>query len=187
MTKNHKILIILIIFFISCKQSNYIRTTKNYFDDYAKKKYEDIMPYLSDSISIVDGDYKKTYSLEEFQQYYQWDSVFNPKSNILEISSIENNVLLTISTHSKRFEFLGNNPMITKQKVLYKENKIYEIEILESVNVDWNVWVNKRDSLVEWINVEHPDLVGFIYDMTKTGGEKYLKAISLYDSREQEE
>ena len=74
--------------------------------------------------------------------------------------------------------------MITKQKISFKENKIYTIEILESVSADWDVWTNKRDSLVEWTNMNHPELDGFIYDMTKTGGENYLKAIGYYKKRD---
>lgn len=185
MIKIQKYILILTTIFslVSCVQTNYVKITEDYFNDYEKKGFDNFSSILSDSIVIIDGDYEKLYSLAEFSIFYQWDSVFNPKIELLEISSIENNVFVTISTQSKRFEFLENNPFVTKQKISFKENRIYKIEILENIEIDWNVWTNKRDSLVQWTNNTHPELTGFINDMTKTGAEKYLKAISLYDNR----
>jgi len=166
--------------FVSCTQNDHKKIVENYFNDYAKTDFQNLSSVLSDSVVIIDGDYRKSYSLTEFSFFYQWDSVFNPKIELLEISSIENNVYVTISTYSKRFEFLESNPLRTKQKISFKENRIHKIEILENNVIYWSVWTQKRDSLVQWTNTTHPELTGFINDLTKTGAENYLKAIRLY-------
>ena len=175
--------LIFFICFFACKETNYIDITWCYLDSYENEGFNKFSSYLSDTILIVDGDYHKSYSLADFQEYFEWDSVFNPQFDLLEISSVGNNVFLTISSQSKRFEFLENNPLVTKQKITFKENKIHKIEILENVDVNWELWTQKRDSLVKWTKKNQPELSGFINDMTKAGSEKYLKAIELYNDK----
>jgi hypothetical protein len=67
-----------------------------------------------------------------------------------------------------------------RKKVYFKSGKIAEIENVEYQNVNWSTWTKNRDSLVNWIDKQHPELSGFINDMTKTGGINYIKAIELY-------
>lgn len=181
-----RITLILIAFlcFSSCQKNDFAKITQNYLNAYENLGFDKISPYLSDTITIIDGSYQKSYPLDDFQVYYEWDSVFNPQFDLLEISSTDNNVFLIVSSQSKRFEFLGNNPFITRQKISFKERRIYKIEILENIDIDWDLWTRKRDSLVKWTNSNHPELSGFINDMTKAGSEKYLKAIDLYNNKE---
>ena len=178
---------LILVSFLSlctCKNDNYTLLTKNYFNTYETKSFEELASFLSDTITIIDGDYQKSYSIKEFQIYFEWDSVFNPQFDITKISSSENNIFLTVSSRSNRFEYLGDNPFVTKQKISFRKNKIYKIEILENIDIDWKLWTSKRDTLVKWIDNNHPELSGFINDMTKEGAENYLKAIDLYHNKD---
>lgn len=53
---------------------------------------------------------------------------------------------------------------------------------MECVDADWNIWQMERDSLVKWVSINHPELDGFIHDLTMNGAINYLKAIELYEN-----
>ena len=65
---------------------------------------------------------------------------------------------------------------------LEKSRKISKIEDFEYIGTDWEKWVNERDSLVRWINKNHPKLDGFVHDLTMKGAMNYVKAIELYQN-----
>lgn len=94
------------VFLFSCKQNDRIKITENYLEAYVELGFEKLSEYLFETITIIDNGYRKTYSLAEFQTYYEWDSVFNPISIIQEISLNGDDVFVTVSTQSERFEFL---------------------------------------------------------------------------------
>ena len=61
--------------------------------------------------------------------------------------------------------------------------KVEEMNFLLSDNMDFRKWEARRDTLIFWINIHHPDLNGFDITQTIQGGQNYLKAIELYRSR----
>lgn len=70
--------------------------------------------------------------------------------------------------------------MTCQYKISFNSEKISKIEELECENVDWDIWRKKVDSLVRWTRKNHPELDGFINDMTVNGALHYIKAIELY-------
>ena len=60
-----------------------------------------------------------------------------------------------------------------KQRIHFKQGVITTIENREYMNFDVPKWTSNRDSLVSWIDINHPELSGFINDLTK----KELKII----------
>jgi len=174
--------IALLILATSCNRADNFSTYTKFIEGYYNKDFNSITDYLSDTITIKDDGYEKKYTKSDFQVYYQWDSVFQPTHEILEIYRCDSIIDVVVSISSKRFEFLENNPMITRQNIYLSEGKITVIEFVESKSADWKVWIERRDSLVKWIDNNHKELSGFIYDMTKEGAEDYLKAIDLYQN-----
>ena len=71
-------------------------------------------------------------------------------------------------------------------KISFNNGKISKLEELECTGADWNIWQNEVNTLVNWVKKHHPELDGFIHDLTMEGAVKYLKAIELYDNRTQE-
>ncbi|WP_339629929.1 hypothetical protein [uncultured Maribacter sp.] len=93
-----------------------------------------------------------------------------------------NQVFATVASKSIKNEFLKNNPLKCKFKISFESGKISKIEDFEYLGTDWNSWQSQRDSLVNWISKNHPELDGFVNDMTKKGSVKYVKAIELYEN-----
>jgi hypothetical protein len=84
-----------------------------------------------------------------------------------------------------RFEFLKNNPLSCRHKISFKDGKIAKLETLECIDADWGIWQKERDSLVNWVHIHHPDLDGFVHDLSMQGAINYLKAIELYKDNEE--
>jgi len=166
---------------ISCSQADNEQVFRNYIDAYYHHGFEDISEFLADTVTIADiDDYQKIYSKEEFRVFYQWDSVFKPDYKLISLTSTDSIVDVIQTVSSERLVFLGNNPLKTRKRVYFNNGLITRIENQEYLNVDWEVWIARRDSLVKWVDLNHPELNGFIYDMTKEGAEDYQKAMELF-------
>jgi hypothetical protein len=122
------------------------------------------------------------FSQKTFYEHFKWDSVFQPTYRIVEIEELDSQIVATVSVESLRFEFLRNNPLTCKHKISFKGRKISKLEALGCIDADWGLWQKERDSLVNWIHIYHPELDGFIHDLSMNGALNYLKAIDLYKS-----
>ncbi len=164
-------------------QNPKIDLVKRFYSARNESDFGKLKMVVSDTLIEIEGTDSMFYSTNDYYKKFQWDSVFIPKYEMQNLEPIDNYILATISTTSKRFEYLDNNPMISKHKILFKNDKIFQIETFDYIGVDWDVWQMKRESLIKWIDNNHPELAGFIFDMTKQGGENYLKAIELFEDR----
>src|SRR5690554_947878 len=87
--------ILIILFYLvltSCFFHDNIELTEKYFKVYENGEYLEIEELLSDSLTIIDGDYSKTYTTSEFYEFFQWDSVFKPKIKISELREKNNDI-----------------------------------------------------------------------------------------------
>lgn len=172
-----------IFLFVSCnKKVDLIETTKAFYSACNEYNFDKINELTYDTISIIDGTFRADYDKKAYKIIFQWDSTFNPQYNIEYIEQSNADIFVKLSTSSKRFEFLGNNPLVTTHKISFQDNKIRTIELTEYVETDFKIWVEKRDTVVNWIRVNHPELDGFIFDMTKQGAENYRTAINLFNN-----
>jgi hypothetical protein len=72
---------------------------------------------------------------------------------------------------------------VTDQVIRFDGDRITSIETTKYIIFDDSIFVKNRDELLSWVDINHPELNGFINDQTKTGGMKYLKAIELYKNK----
>lgn len=158
----------------------------NYFEAFDAGNYAELSQGIGDSIIIVEGDYVMPYTRAAYYEVFKWDSVFRPSYEVLDMTQAGDQLLITVSSTSERYRFLKNNPMVCQRRISFRSGKISKIETLDCPGVDWSVWQSQRDSLVEWTSRHHPELDGFIHDMTLSGAVKYSKAIELYQAREVE-
>ena len=183
--KNYFILFSLITFLAGCsneKLSSAELVTK-YYDAFNASDFTQLAPLITDSITIVEGDYVMPFSHDSFHEHFKWDSIFQPTYKIVELKGQNNQVIATVASSSKRYEFLKNDPLTCRFKISFNSDKITKLEALECLDTDWNVWQKERDSLVNWIEINHPKLDGFIHDLTMNGAKNYLRAIELYKNR----
>ncbi len=183
-TATYAILLLLVISACSSKETSHIAMVKNYYSGFNNGDYKLIDTQLSDSLTITEGDYVMNFTPETFETHFKWDSVFVPQVKIINVEQQENDLLVTISASSKRFEFLRNNPLVTKHLVHFTNGKISRIDNVDFINTDWKLWTEQKEGLTQWIVNNHKELDGFMIDQTLQGGLNYLKAIDLYTKRE---
>ena len=189
MKKTIIFLSLLIIGMLSCKnpkkEISKLETAKNYYKVLDNSNIPVIATLISDSLLTKETEYnyEQTFSLQEYTQWLKWDSVFNPKYEILEIEQENGIVKAKISKIDKRIAFLHKKPIVTNQTIRFKNDRISSIETTKYIYFNDTIFVRNRDELVNWINKNHPELNGFIYDQTKKGAIKYLKAMELYKNK----
>ncbi|QNK77747.1 hypothetical protein H7F37_01255 [Winogradskyella sp. PAMC22761] len=138
--------------------------------------------WFADSLTTIEGEYNQTYSKSDYLEFLKWDSVFDPNYEILEIEQKNGIVKAKISKSDKRISFLHEEPFITNQTIKFQNDKIISVQT-EYVDFNETTWERNKNGLLSWIDENHPELNGFIYDQTKSGGIKFLKAIELYKSK----
>jgi len=176
----------LIFGFTSCKNSekgiDKLEIAKQYYDVLNNSAHSEIRALLTDSIMTKDDDYEQTFSLKEYAEWLNWDSVFDPTYEILEIELEGGIVKAKISKMDKRISFLHEKPIVTNEIIRFDKNKIKNVE-RNSIIFNVTTFLKNRDGLVNWIDKNHPHLNGFLHDQTEAGGIKYLKAIDLYKNK----
>ncbi|MCU4158159.1 hypothetical protein J1N10_19450 [Carboxylicivirga sp. A043] len=175
------LILLILLTTLACRQNTNQQQFSQFINGYYNEGFESFSNLLADSITIKDGDYMMTYSKQAFKIFFQWDSAFNMKHELLDFTVGQSSVDYTESLASVRFQFLQDTALVTKKRVHFKDQKITMLEVVKNLNADWKKWIARRYSLVNWVNVHHPELNGFIYDMTPQGAEQYKKAIALIE------
>ena len=177
---NFIILFICVFSFSSCTRKNdNTQLVQNYYNQLNQSNYLELSNLIGDSITIIEGDYNMNYSKNDYYQFFQWDSVFSPEYEILEIKEIDQKIEVKVSKICTRIKFLNQKPIISKEVIEIKNHEISKIKNV-AMDSDFKVWNVKKNEVITWIKQNHPELDGFIYDQTKTGAQNYLKAMALY-------
>ncbi|NJB36628.1 hypothetical protein [Croceivirga sp. JEA036] len=184
MTKKLSIVIVAILC-IACSNKNADNKAmvKAYYDGFLKGDYGLVKQVMADEFISVEGDFTTRYTPETYHELFKWDSVFKPAYHIKEIKTMQNEVVATVSVSSDKFQFLKNNPLVFKHKFSFKNGKIARSEYIEFIGTDWDAWEAQKQALLIWIAKEHPELDGFMYDLTEKGAINYNRAMDLYKNR----
>lgn len=176
------LLSLVLLFTVNCaKQHSRISSVTSYYQGLTNADYSQVKNLITDSVTIIEGDYTMPYSREAFHEYFKWDSVFQPTYKIVALSEADDHVIATVAVNSLRFEFLKNNPLTCRHKIFFTSGKLTKFENIDCIDANWAVWETERDALVSWISIHHPELDGFIHDLTMNGAKKYVQAIALYN------
>ena len=164
------------------KSTPHERVTE-YYDAFNSADFERITQVIADSLTIMEGEYVTPYTRESFYEHFRWDSIFQPTYEIVELAQHDSQIIATVASSSKRYKFLKNDPLTCRFRISFNAGEITTLESLNCPNADWNVWQTERDALVTWTKKNHPELDGFIHDLTMHGAINYLKAIEWYENR----
>ena len=184
--KNIFILLVTIGLLTSCdyQKLGHKETVKQYYNAFDSGNFDELNAVINDSITIVSGEFTTSYDYDSFHKFFKWDSIFKPSYEIIDLKEKNNDIFATIAQKNIRNEFLKNNPLKFKVKITFEADKISKIEELEYIDVNWNIWAQKRDSLETWVELNHQTLDGYVNDMTMKGAINYTKAIELYEALE---
>ena len=178
------IFILLLIIGCSNKQNLESELITTYYKGFKTSNYQLVKNVLSDSLTTVYGGYTTYFTQESYYKQFKWDSVFKPEYELISIDYIDEKYIATVSISCSKFKFLKNNPLTCSYQFLFQSGKTSKIEELDCSNVNWKVWAKEVDTLVNWIKINHPELDGFVNDLSMKGAQNYLKAIELYKNRE---
>lgn len=180
---------ILILFLIgvlnSCdnQKISHKEAVTTYYKAFDSGEFNNIKEVIHDSITLISGDFVMPFDKNSFYEFYTWDSIFKPSYEVIELVEENDDVIATISQKNTRNAFLKNNPLKLNVKISFLSGKITKVEELDYIDVDWDTWAQRRDSLVSWIKTNHSNLDGFVNDLTMQGAINYERAIELYDNR----
>ena len=169
---------------VACRKQQPLpkETVTKYYQARNAGDFKAIKTCVTDSITITEGDYVMPYDPESFYEVYKWDSIFQPSYKIVSLEENEGKVIAEVTINSLRNDFLKNQNMTCTFKFNFDSHRIASIAVMDCADADWALWEQERDSLVNWIDGNHPRLNGFINDMTMQGALKYLEAIALYEA-----
>ncbi|MFK7810908.1 MAG: hypothetical protein AB8B59_00345 [Maribacter sp.] len=153
-----------------------------YYEGFKNSDYSQIKRTLADSLINIEGDFTTRYSSDSYHELFKWDSVFKPVYKLVSIENQEENPIATVSVSASKFEFLKKNPLIFRQKFYFKSGKIAKTENAGFIDNNFESWGIQRAAIVNWVKLNHPELDGFMNDMTMKGAQNYLKAMELYEN-----
>lgn len=182
--KNILSVLFLLSFFTGCdkQKSTHQETVSQYYASRDIGNYNELKILINDSITITAGDFVMPYDHDSFHEQFKWDSIFKPAYEVVGLEEKNDQIIASVRLKSVRNTFLKNEAMTCDYKISFHSGKISKIEELDCKDVDWSIWQKERDSLVGWIKENHPELDGFINDMTMRGAMNYVKAIGLYEA-----
>ena len=79
-------------------------------------------------IRETEHDYKETFSKNSYIDWLQWDSLFDPTYEILQIEQENEIVKATISKIDQRILFLHKEPIVSEEVIRFDKDKIISVE-----------------------------------------------------------
>ncbi len=169
---------------ISCTNHTQMQkqTITKFFQGINDSNFDEVSRYVADSVVTSEMQTILTKTKQELHQQFQWDSVFSPNYQILEIKKHDDEWICKVKKSCKRIQFLQDTSITCKMTIQMDESKIVKLSTTDYLTMDMAKWQSRRDTLVAWIAKKHPELSGFVYDLTPQGAQNYLSAIDFYKS-----
>ena len=177
-----------VIAFLSCTQpSDSFRPgdlVNDYYESLNEGDVAKTLKLVSDTLINIQGPDTAIYTSGSYRKWLAWDRSFKPSYKIVSSEKIDDNtILLTIEKQDVRIQFLNEEPTVYREKYYFKNGKLDRIVSQEYLVFNDSIWITKRGLLTSFIEENHPELSGFIFDQTAAGAQKYLDAIKYYEQK----
>lgn len=187
--KTGLVLVLSAVILWSCTKSNNedrsVSLVQEYYAALNEANFDKVTSLILDSIRVTEEGFTTVISKSDYHHWLEWDSVFRPEYKILKISVDTGLVRITISKQCTRTLFLNGEPVVSREVIYIKKGKIWKTEVEAYDIFHFDEWNKKKEEMVAWVDRNHPELNGFIYDQTKIGALNYLKVIDLYSQRDE--
>lgn len=166
---------------VSCQDAKYINLVNNFYCSLNNGDYSSIEKLISDDLkNYATNDFLISETKEKYKEIFQWDSIFSPNYRIISIEEKSDTVYVNTEKYCKRIALLYKKPLNTKLAFIFKDNLIIKKFEIENDCTDWNFWMENKNKLIEFVKLNHPELLDFEKFQNKIYGERYSKAIHLY-------
>ena len=176
----------VLILLVSCRSEENESLKKEIFEAYLhgmnNRDFKQVKQSLADSILITEMGYEVVNNIDAFRRHFLLDSIFQPDYTLVEFSENDSATLATVAKFDKRIQFLHDSALVYQVSLAFKEEQIVRMSTIKYVNINGRKWMSRRDSLAGWIDHNHPELSGFLHDMTPKGAQNFLQAMSLFKS-----
>ncbi|WP_374959401.1 hypothetical protein [Gilvibacter sp.] len=176
--------------FSACKQQaekfDPLPVAEKYYSALNRGVSSALSDLINDTLTTLEPkyDYEQKFSLVDYTNWLEWDAVFSPTYELQSMEVKDGVVEAVVSKMDKRIAFLHEEPTVIRQALYFNQGKISAIETREELKFNAELWNAKRQLLLDWIAANHPEMESFIFDQTKAGGRRYLKALDLYAARD---
>ncbi len=158
-------------------------TVVDFYDALNNVDGKNVKQLTSEKIQIIIEGKVVCRNQEELYNGFQCDSVLGARYEILEILMQDSLVEVTLSKSSQKLQFLHDTAIVYKAKIKLTDNRIAEIEVYDYLLLEFKKVYARQDSLVSWINKNHPELSGFESGESIKNAQNYLKAIELFNNK----
>jgi len=174
----------VLVLFASCKQVKNESSNREIFETYLhgmnSRDFNQVKQSLADSIIITEMGYEVVQNIDAFRRHFLWDSIFRPDYTLVEFSENDSVTMATVAKFDKRIQFLQDSALVYQVSLVFKGEKIVGMSTIKYVKMNGRKWMSRRDSLVGWIDNTHPELSGFVHDLTPKGAQNFLQAIVIF-------
>jgi hypothetical protein len=146
------------------------------------RDFNQVKQSLADSIIITEMGYEVVKNLDAFRRHFLWDSFFRPDYSLMAFSENDTAIIATVAKLDKRIQFLQDSALVYQVSLAFKGGQIVGMSTIKYVKMNGRKWMSRRDLLAGWIDTNHPELSGFIHDLTPKGAQNFLQAMSLFKS-----
>lgn len=160
-----------------------MKVVQQFYDGLNAGDYQKVSSVLSDKFIMREneGNFEVSFSPDKFHDWFQWDSVFNPTYEILSSERINDTLRLAISKKCDRIMLFNKVPIRYLAFFEISNGKLNAVNRYSYLGTNWEKWTQKKEKFLQFVHTEIPEYNDMEEVQDYEHGEKYAKAIQLFN------